>query len=170
MLGRELGFEAGDDEVEGFIAGFGSTAEILDRISRSPRRALMLSSCREEVLDAILARRLSGALEKGPGAIVLCGPSDSCSMTAEGFQKMGIPLYRTSRTADDSVSIVNKRVFKVEPGESVKISEIVRTVKQNVDLPALLDELRTGDGVSGRKAEKPRGRIRSLITKLFGGR
>lgn len=178
MLGRELGFLAEDNgaghsphPAEGFIAGFGSTSEILGEIAAGPRSALLLSACREEVLDAVLARRLSGSLKEGPGAIVLCGaPAGFSPQAAEGCVKLGIPLYTTDRSAGDSVSILNRRVFKVEPGESVKIGEIVRTVKGSVDLHALVEAVRSPE--RGTEAREPgRGaRLRSWLSRVFGRR
>lgn len=177
MLGRELGFQAALSEgtgndlpAEGFVAGFGSTREILSEISDSPRSALLLSGGRVEVLDAIISRRLSGTLADGPGAIVLCGsgPEDD-PQVADACVKLGIPLYRTERSAGDSVSILNRRVFKVEPGESVKISEIVRTIKNNVDLGAVMDALDKGPGRPVKKTRKPASRLRSWISRIFRG-
>ncbi|OPL19128.1 MAG: hypothetical protein AVO35_12275 [Candidatus Aegiribacteria sp. MLS_C] len=176
MLGRELGFQAQENgagtsphPAEGFIAGFGSTSEILGGIAENPGSALLLSACREEVLDAVMARRLSGALAEGPGAIVLCGSgSGSPPQTAEGCARLGIPLYTTGRSAEDSVSILNRRVFKVEPGESVKIGEIVRTVKCSVDLQALMEAVRSP--VRGTEAGEPgrAARFRSWLSRVFG--
>ena len=84
---------------------------------------------------------------------------------------MNIPLYRTSRSAGDSVSMVNRKMFKVEPGESVKISEIVKTVENNVDLTALMEAMRRGpDSVSDVSQVRPTGRIRSWFSRLFGSR
>lgn len=178
MLGRELGFQADEyrgsgpgSSAEGFITGFGSTSEILKEIGDSPRSALLLSSHREEVLDAILARRLSGSLAEGPGAIVLCGgPPQGDPRVADGCRQLGIPLYGTSRSAGDSVSILNRRIFKVEPGESIKIGEIVRTIKSSVNLQAVIDALATCPSVPGRGAEKPVSRLRSWFSRIFRGR
>lgn len=176
MLGRELGFrtpENGEDEdarsIGGFTAGFGSTREILENIARKPRSALLLSSGREEVMDAILARRLSGSLASGPGALVLCGgPPEENAQLAEGCLRLGIPLYRTPRTAGDTMSVLNRRVFKVEPGESVKISEIVRTVKDHVDLQSVVDSLATRERPGGKTGEKPMSRLRSWLSRVIG--
>ncbi len=176
MLGRELGFripENGEDDdvqaVEGFIAGFGSTREILEDVSRKPRSALLLSPGREEVLDAILARRLSGGLSHGPGALVLCGgPPEENAQLAEGCGRLGIPLYRTARSAGATMSLLNRRVFKVEPGESVKISEIVRTVKANVDLQSLVDSLTSPERPDGKTGAKPMSRLRSWLSRVLG--
>lgn len=176
MLGRELGFrtpENGEDDdarsIGGFIAGFGSTGEILEDVARKPRSALLLSSRRAEVMDAILARRLSGSLSRGPGALVLCGgPPEENDQLAEGCGRLGIPLYRTSRTAGATMSVLNRRVFKVEPGESVKIKEIVRTVKNHVDLQSLLESLTTHDRPTGRTGAKPISRLRSWLSRVIG--
>jgi len=175
MLGRELGVETlisweknRDIPVEGFIAGFGSSYEIISEIAENPESALLLSSRRFDVIDAILARRLSGRLNKGPGAIVLCGKSiESESYISDACDKLNIPLYRSSKNAGDSVSFLNKRIFKVEPGESVKISEIVRTVKDNVDLEQIMESLRSAEQEFGKTAEKPMNRFRSWFSGIF---
>lgn len=175
MLGRELGVETliypkknGDIPVEGFIAGFGSAGEIIADISGSPQSALLLSSKRHEVVDAIVARRLSGNLSKGPGAIVLCGkPNENESYIADACDKLDIPLYRSLKSAGDSVSILNRRIFKIEPGESVKISEIVRTVKDNVDIERMMTCLQSSDHVQKKTAEKPMIRLKSWVSRVF---
>ena len=175
MLGRELGVETliswkknRDIPVEGFIAGFGSGSEIISEISRSPESALLLSSKRHEVIDAIVARRLSGVLPEGPGAIVLCGkPNEDESYIADACDKLDIPLYRSLKSAGDSVSILNRRIFKIEPGESVKISEIVRTVKDNVDIDRLLACLQSSEHVQKKTVDKPMTRLKSWVSKVF---
>ncbi|NOQ21660.1 MAG: AAA family ATPase [Candidatus Aegiribacteria sp.] len=175
MLSRELGVETliswkknRDVPVEGFIAGFGSSGEIISEISDTPESALLLSSKRREVIDAILARRLSGSLEKGPGAIVLCGkPSENESYMSNACDKLDIPLYRSLKSAGDSVSILNRRIFKIEPGESVKISEILRTVKENVDIERMIRCLQTSGRTQKETTGKPMDRLRSWLTKIF---
>jgi hypothetical protein len=174
MLGRELGFQVehgGQREspspAVGFMTAFGSTAEILQEIGENPESALLLGSGRGDVLEAILARRLSGNLDRGPGAIVLCGDSTAGDhWAAEGCRRLGIPLYMTARSANDSVSILNRRVFKVEPGESVKIDEIVRTIKGSVDLEAMIDALSAPARVTV-PSERPASRLRSWLSRIF---
>jgi dethiobiotin synthetase len=178
MLGRELGVETLisckknlDIPIEGFIAGFGSKHEIISDISDSPEGALLLSSKRHEVIDAIVARRLSGNLEKGPGAIVLCGKSsESESYIADACNKLDIPLYRSLKSAGDSVSALNRRIFKIEPGESVKISEIVRTVKNNVDIERMVEAMKYSEGEQKKTRERPMTRLKSWISRIFNRR
>ncbi|MCD4776570.1 MAG: AAA family ATPase [Candidatus Aegiribacteria sp.] len=175
MLGRELGVETIisrkknlDIPIEGFIAGFGSSYEIISDISDSPEGALLLSSKRHEVIDAIVTRRLSGNLEKGPGAIVLCGkPSENESYVVDACDKLDIPLYRSLRSAGDSVSVLNKRIFKIEPGESVKISEIVRTVKSNVDIGRIMEAIKSSEGEQKKTRERPMARLKSWVSRIF---
>jgi len=169
MMGRELGFHAepGAGSVEGFIAGFGGTGEILDEIAAGPGSVLLLSAGREEVLDAIVARKLSGILGEGPGAVVLCGGSEEKARAlGRGFHEVGIPLYHTEKSAGDSISILNRRVFKVEPGETPKIDRIVRLIRENVDLEGMMERLRE----PAVKPPPPRylGKIRSLFGRIFG--
>jgi dethiobiotin synthetase len=175
MLGRELGVETliswkknQEVPVEGFIAGFGSSSEIISDISDSPASALFISSKRHEIVDAIVTRKLSGNLEKGPGAIVLCGKSDENeSYIADACNKLDIPLYKSSKSAGDSVSVLNKRIFKIEPGESVKISEIVRTVKNNVDLDRLMAALQFSEREQVSTTERPMTRLKSWVSRIF---
>lgn len=178
MLGRELGVEtlisrkeSSDVPVKGFIAGFGSSLEIISEISDNPESALLVSSKRSEVIDAILTRRLSGNLEEGPGAIVLCGkPSDSENYIADACDKLNIPLYRSLKSAGDSVSLLNRRVFKIEPGESFKISEIVKTVKDNVDIERMMESLQSSEREQVKAAGSPLVRLKSWVSKIFGRR
>ena len=175
MLGRELGVETliswkknKDVPVEGFIAGFGNAAEIIADISDSPESALLLSSRRHEVIDAIIARRLSGNLSEGPGAIVLCGKkNENESYIADACNKLDIPLYRSLKTAGDSVSILNRRIFKIEPGESIKISEIVRTVKDNVDIERMMTSLRSSENLQKKTADRPMTQLKSWLSRVF---
>lgn len=175
MLGRELGVETLiscrknlDTPIEGFIAGFGSSYEILSDISNSPDSALLLSSKRHEVIDAIVARRLSGNLEAGPGAVVLCGnTSENEAYIVGACNKLDIPLYRSLKSAGDSVSILNKRIFKIEPGESVKISEIVRTIQDNVDIDRMMEALRSSENELNKTMEKPLTRFKSWVSRIF---
>lgn len=177
MMGRELGVETivkwekkSGSLVEGFVGGFGSTSEIISDIEKKPESALLLSTGRIEVVDAIVSRRVSGQLEKGPGAIVLCGKDkgDTVSYISNVCSKMEIPLYRSPRSTGDSVSILNKRIFKVEPGESVKISEIVKTIKEHVDVEGLFQALQTSDSISGAGRDRSGSRIRKWFSRLFG--
>ncbi len=178
MLGRELGVETliswkknNNIPVEGFIAGFGSSFEIISEISENPESALLISSRRFDVIDAILARKLSGSLREGPGAIVLCGkPAESESYMADACNKLNIPLYRSLKSAGDSVSLLNRRIFKIEPGESVKISEIVRTIKDNVDIERMISTLQFSESEKVKTAEKSRSRFRSWISRIFNRR
>ncbi|MCK4806414.1 MAG: AAA family ATPase [Candidatus Aegiribacteria sp.] len=175
MLGRELGVETliswkknSDVPVEGFIAGFGSSSEIISEISNSPESALLLSSKRHEIVDAILARRLSSSLDKGPGAIVLCGkPNENESYIADACDKLDIPLYRSLKSTGDSVSVLNRRIFKIEPGESIKISEIVKTIKENVDIERMMAYLQSPERLQKRTAERPMKRLKSWVSKIF---
>lgn len=175
MLGRELDLEAviswkpdPNVPVEGFITGFGSIREILADVIESPDSALLISATRLEVIDALITRRLSGTLEKGPGAIVICGSfAGHDSYLVEACRKLEIPLYRTTKSAGDSASILNRRVFKVEPGESVKISEIVETVRENVDLAGILEALRAPAAATGIPKKTALSRARSWFSKLF---
>jgi len=178
MIGRELGMETvisivpdAGNPVEGFITGFGSAGEIIDDIRESPESALIISSTRCEVIDAVISRRLSGSITQGPGAIVLCGGNvQPDSHVASACRELDIPLYVTSRSAGDSSSILKSRIFKVEPGESVKISEIVRTIREHVDLQGILDVL--DSDVSPKPPPRPgtMTRIRSWLRRLTGGR
>lgn len=177
MLGRELGVETivkwkkkTGSPVEGFTGGFGGTAEIISSIEKKPESALLLSTGRIEVLEAIVSRRISGKLERGPGAIVLCGEDkgDTSAYVSNVCSKMDIPLYRSPRSAGDSVSILNKRIFKVEPGESVKITEIVKTVKEHVDVERLFEALRTSNPVFGVSEDRSGSGIRNWFSRLFG--
>ncbi len=178
MLGRELGVETlisrkmnEDVPVEGFIAGFGSGSEIISEISNSPESALLLSTRRHEVIDAIVARRLSGSLKKGPGAIVLCGmPGENESYISDACDKLDIPLYRSLKSAGDSVSVLNRRIFKIEPGESVKISEIVRTVKENVDIERIMASLQWPERTQKKTAENTMIRLKSWVSRIFNRR
>ena len=177
MLGRELGLEAVISwkpdpymPVEGFITAFGSIREILIDINENPDSALLISATRLEVIDALITRRLSGVLEKGPGAIVICGSfTEHDSYLVEACRKLDIPVYRTAKNAGDSASILNRRVFKVEPGESVKISEIVETVRDNVDLESILDALLAPVIVPGKPKQTPLLKVRSWFSKLLRG-
>lgn len=175
MLGRRLGFETVISwkpdpgmPVEGFITGFGSSREIILDINENPGSALLISTTRPDVIDAVIARRLSGELERGPGAIVLCGSSSGYELhIADACRKLDIPLYRTLRSAGDSASILNGQVFKVEPGESVKISEIVRIIRENVDLQRILDTLRSPAITMEIPKKTTMGKVRSWISKFL---
>lgn len=177
VLSRKLGVEAvidwerdPDSPVEGFITGFGSSSEILQDVAENPERALILSTTRQDVVDAVLARRLSGAIPNGPGALVLCGEETGLEEHVAGScRKLGIPLYRTGESLERSASRIHRSVFKLEPGESLKITEVVRTVRENVDISRLMESL---EERPRRDAEQRPGRLRRaarLVSRLLSG-
>lgn len=140
--------------IRDYLTGFGNVDEIFRNVSDNPASALLLSASRQEVIDAIIARKMSGELPDGPGALILCG--EEAEYTAHVDKACGmldIPLYRTLKSAEESAFKLSAKIFKVEPGDSDKIQEIVSTIIEHVDMDAVLTQLNahhegTGEDVS----------------------
>ncbi len=144
--------------VRDYLTGFGNVDEIYRNVSNAPGRALLLSSSRQEVIDAIIARKMSGKLHAGPGALILCGDGgEYAEHVDKACGMLDIPLFRTSKSAEESAFKLSTRIFKVEPGDSDKIKEIVSTITEHVDMDAILNALNTHYGGTGEKV--------SLISK-----
>lgn len=149
MINLELGAETvisseKGTSVSGYLTGFGNVDEIFRNVTENPARALLLSSSRQEVIDAIIARRISGELMEGPGALILCGDGTEYARHVDkACGILEIPLYRTSKSAEESAFKLSTRIFKVEPGDSSKIKEIVDTITEHVDMDAILRALNT---------------------------
>lgn len=160
VIGKELDAEVvslygvdPDHPISGFVTGFGSVDEVMKNIEDNPFCALVLSSGRLDVLNALLARKLSGLLEHKPGALVLCGRKEIEPWIHKACEKLGLPLFFSRTTADKAVQRLFKRVFKVEPDEAVKIEEMVRLIREHVDIEAILQQLQS-PAMRGRKQKK----------------
>ena len=175
-LGMKLGAETviswkseSDAPVEGFITGFGSSSEILCDVIDQPERALLISASRMDVIDALISRRLSGNVESGPGALILCGSESGLLPHVEqACRKLDIPLYCTEAPVDISASRLQRHIFKVTPGESMKISSIVKTVRENVDMQGILDVLSKEPGAMPSSTSALARAGRWISSKLFG--
>lgn len=147
-IGKELAAEGismngidPDHPISGVLTSFGSSEEVLKKVEENPFCALVLSSGRLTVLQALLARKFAGQFPNQPGALVLCGETPVEPWIEEACRKLSLPLFYSKNSADDAVQKIAKKVFKVEPDEAVKIEEMVRLVHEYVDIEAIYREL-----------------------------
>jgi len=167
FLGREMNTKS----VTGFNSAFGNTDEVLDLVSRDPGSALVASAGRRDVIEAMLARRLSGVFSTGPSALILCGKSEIPEWVIQGCRKADLPLFRSDAPFENTVKRIHHKIFKVEPGESQKIGNIVELIRSHVDMDLIRDRLilpgsaeDTGEGLITRVLSSPF----RLFGKLLG--
>jgi hypothetical protein len=151
------------NSVYGYLTAFGSPGEVLSEVSRRPRAALLVSGSREDVLDAVVVRRMSG--RKGPGALVVCGGRPG-QRHMDACGRLGLPLYATSGSLQGASRRLSGRTFKVEPEESEKIERIVDLVAEHVDVQALLKRLRSGP--DQRREGSRGGLLKRFFSRLLG--
>jgi len=149
VLSREMGAEKiclNDDmdmkSITGFNSAFGNTDEVLKMVYDDPNSALLSSLSRREVIEAVLARKLSGVFSGGPSALILCGKGEIDEWIIGACNKSGLPLFRSDAPIQKMVKRINHKIFKVEPGESKKIKDIVDLIHSHVDMD-LIKELLT---------------------------
>ncbi len=141
VLSREIGAEKiclNDDmdmkSITGFNSAFGNTDEVLKMVYDDPNSALLSSLSRREIIEAVLARKLSGAFSGGPSALILCGKGEIDEWIIGACNKSGLPLFRSNAPIQKMVKRINHKIFKVEPGESKKIKDIVDLIHLHVDM------------------------------------
>ncbi|MEN8154479.1 MAG: AAA family ATPase [Acidobacteriota bacterium] len=141
VLSREMGAEtlfmkkeSNLDHISGFITAFGSTEEVLKSLHNNPYSALVVSEGRKNVIDSIIARKLSGIMDGSPSALILCGNSKTDPWIINACKKASLPLLKAEGPFEKTVRKIQHKVFKVEPEESQKIEEIIRLVKEKVDM------------------------------------
>lgn len=141
VLSREMGAEtlymkkeSNLDHITGFITAFGNSDEVLKSLHDNPYSALVVSEGRRNVIDSVLARKLSGIMEGSPSALILCGSRDTDPWIINACKKASLPLLKAEGPFEKTVRKIQHKVFKVEPEESKKIEEIIRLVKDKVDM------------------------------------
>ncbi|MEN8221891.1 MAG: AAA family ATPase [Acidobacteriota bacterium] len=174
VLSREMGAETlylndelNTKSVTGFHSAFGNTDEVLQIVEKEPGSALVASAGRRDVIEAVLARRLSGALQDGPSAMILCGKTGIDNWVIEGCRKAGLPLFRSDAPFERTVKKIHHKIFKVEPGESQKIGNIVELIRSHVDMDMIKERLSNPD-VSIDTGESIISRVLSSPFRIFG--
>jgi len=152
VLSREMGAETlylnkemNIKSVTGFNSAFGNTDEVLKLVEKEPDSALVASAGRRDVIEAVLARKLSGVFSEGPSAMILCGKSGIDKWVIEACRKAGLPLFRSDAPFEKTVKKIHHKIFKVEPGESQKIGNIVELIRSHVDMDLIRDRLSSRD-------------------------
>ncbi len=163
---RELGAsllhgQAGVRGGAGFIAAFDSTEEVLARLRAAPEKALLVSSGRPDVLDAVIVSVVAGG--PCPAAAVVCG-GEPDGRRGAACAAAGIPLYHTGAGLEGSALRLSRSLFKTEPDEKEKISSILEMVKEHVDPEAILNALEVHGGPS--RAVQRRGLV-GFLRRLF---
>jgi len=156
-----------DRLVSGYLAACGSSPEVVESLRTSTGKVLVVSTSRRDVIDALLARKLSGSLPDNPQALIMCGAPGVAvePWVVEACQKLSLPLFQTKEAAEDVAARLHHQVFKIAPNESLKINEIVELMATHVDMDAIFAHLQGGPG-----AGRARGRRRpggGLISWVF---
>lgn len=148
VLSREMGAETlylneelNMKSVTGFNSAFGNSEEVLKMIAAEPERALVASVGRADVIESVLARKLSGVFSDGPSAMILCGKDEIDDWIIEACKKAELPLFRSNAPFERTVKKIHHKIFKVEPGESKKIGNIVELIGSSVDMDKIKDLL-----------------------------
>ncbi len=167
VLSREMGAEtlylneeSNLSNVTGFVSAFGSTEEVLTTVRDDPYRALVVSSGRTEVIEAVISRKLSGVFSDGPSALILCGNKIIDNWIIEACKKVSLPLFRSDAPFEKIIKRINHKIFKVEPNESHKIEQIINLIKSRVDMP-LIQGLIKDSGPHGFEGKK------SILRKIL---
>ncbi len=152
VLSREMGAETlylneelNMKSVTGFNSAFGNTEEILKMIADEPNRALVVSAGRLDVIESVLARKLSGVFSDGPSAMILCGKNEVDKWIIEACKRAGLPLFCSNAPFERTVKKIHHKIFKVEPGESKKIENIIELIGSNVDMDMIEGLLKDPD-------------------------
>lgn len=159
--------EGENRSVDGYITAFGSVKEVLKSIEDNPKSVLVLSASRQDVIDAVIARKLSGSLTGDILAMILCGGSQIDKWVVKSCRKSDLPLFQSLQPVEKTAFRLNKKVFKVEPEEHFKIGEIVKLVKKHVDMDAILQHLQE-DSTMEKKARGIITRALRVPMKFFG--
>ncbi|MCK5220638.1 MAG: AAA family ATPase, partial [Candidatus Aminicenantes bacterium] len=148
VLSREMGAETlylneelNMKSVTGFNSAFGNSEEVLKMSAAEPERALVASVGRADVIESVLARKLSGVFSDGPSAMILCGKDEIDDWIIEACKKAELPLFRSNAPFERTVKKIHHKIFKVEPGESKKIGNIVELIGSSVDMDKIKDLL-----------------------------
>ncbi len=172
VLSKELGMETiflnNDKElssISGFIYAFGSRDEVLKELDGVSGKALLVSKRRNDIIDTIIARKLSGVADGSPEALILCGEGSIDNWIKAGCEKAGLPLFETNKSFDKTSRKLHMKVFKVEPEESEKIGKILRLVKESVDIE-MINNLLFNHGNEEKNSKD--NIFRSLITRSLG--
>lgn len=145
----------------GFITAFDSTEEVLSQVGSDPGKALLVSSGRPEVLDAVIVSVVSGG--PCPAAVVVCGGEPDPRRKA-ACAVAGLSLYHTWAGLEGSALRLSRSLFKTEPDEEEKISSILGMVKCTVDSEAILKAL---DGSADPSRPGSRKGLLGFIRRLF---
>ncbi len=178
VLKREMGAETlylneelKMKSVTGFNSAFGNSDEVLRMIVDNPKRALVVSAGRRDVIDAVLSRKLSGVFSEGPSAMILCGNKKTDNWVIEACKKAELPLFRSDAPFERTVKKIHHKIFKVEPGESKKIGNIVELISSHVNMEMIKELLiepekkeKEGIGIVGRVMTAPL----KILSKIFG--
>lgn len=166
VLSREMGAETlylkeelNMKSVTGFNSAFGNTDEVLNLISGEPESALVASAGRRDIIEAVLARKLSGVFSDGPSALILCGAEEISDWVIEACRRARLPLFRSNAPFEKTVRKIHHKIFKVEPGESRKIGDIIKLIRSNVDMDRILELM------SGREEKTDPGE--GIITRVL---
>ncbi len=147
--------------VDNFITAFGSIEKVLERTESARNGAVIIDSSRPEILYALLTRKSVTGYSNTPSVVILCGDTPPPDWTIEACRKTDLPLYITRLTTSKVSSIIESKIFKVEPEESEKISHIVKLIEKHVDFDAIYNELFSYPTIP----EQPKPLIRKLIHK-----
>jgi len=174
VLSREMGAETlylkeelNMKSVTGFNSAFGNTDEVLKMITKEPDSALVASAGRGDVIEAVLARKLSGVFSDAPSAMILCGKKEIDFWIIEACRKAGLPLFRSDAPFEKTVKKIHHKIFKVEPGESRKIGDIVELIRSNVDMDRIRELLIEPEGEID-SGESIISKVLSTPFKVFG--
>lgn len=173
VLSREMGAETlylneelNMKSVTGFNSAFGNTDEVLKLIADEPDSALVVSAGRADVIDAVLARKFSGVFSNGPSAMILCGKGEIDKWIIEACKKAGLPLFSSNAPFERTVKRIHHKIFKVEPGESQKIDDIIALIHSRVEMDKI-NELLSEPEERGTDGGSIIGKVLSTPFRIF---
>lgn len=168
MLGQEFRWAQAVPEimmngqlVENFICAAGTADEALARLARSPSSLLVLQASRLDVLEGLIARRMTGLLPAGPAGVVFCG-GECPAWIGDACRRLQTPVWQTPDGVEAVLRRLQQKTFKAQAYESVKIEEMIKLVVHHMDLEALWNALHQ-EQAAGPPAEPP------LLYRFFRG-
>ena len=94
----------------------------------------------------------------------------------QACRKSGLPLFRSDAPFERTVKKIHHKIFKVEPGESQKIENIVDLIRSHVDMDIIRERLSnpdisvdTGEGIISRVLSSPFRMFGKLLGRKEGG-
>lgn len=130
-----------DFKISNFITAFGSIEKVLERTETSDNSAIIIDCTRPEILYALLTRKTVSRFSNTPSAVIICGDTPPPEWAIEACVKCNLPLYRTKLSTTKVSSIIESKIFKVEPQESEKITHILELVEKHVDFDSIYNAL-----------------------------